>query len=97
MKMDKQHMGMMRTIPAADVDAVYQAIYEQLRQDQTLPTRRQLADVLGMELQHVARCLDVLRWQGRIERYTFLPTDYGQRWRDMPPIVDARTSDMGEQ
>jgi DNA-binding transcriptional MocR family regulator len=82
-------MEMRIIIPEADIEAVYEAIYAQLRTKQTLPFKRQLAEQLHMELQHIDRCLGELRRQGRVERTTCLPSDYRNRWREMPVIHDG--------
>jgi hypothetical protein len=67
---------------------VYQAIYDQLKRRRELPTYGRLAKALRMHKDDIRECIEMLRQQERIEANTLLPTDFRQRWRELPRMRD---------
>jgi hypothetical protein len=72
----------------AEVERVYQAIYDQLKRTHALPTYGRLAKALRMHKDDIRRCIQALRQQERIEKTTLLPTDFRQHWRELPRLRD---------
>jgi hypothetical protein len=87
-------MRKMLRVEQADVERVYKAIYDHLRQTHDLPTYGRLAHALRMHKDDVKTCIEKLREAQRIERNTLLPTDFGERWRELPPLRDPLTADL---
>ncbi len=85
-------MRRMMQIQQADIDRVYEAIYTHLKRTHNLPNTRQLIRALRMNREDIKECITKLRQQERIEPYTLLPTDFGQRWRELPPLRDPLTA-----
>lgn len=81
-------MAQARYETPTDAERVYQAIYDQLKRTHELPTYGRLARALKMHKNDIRRCIDALRQQQRIEPHTLLPTDFRQRWRELPRIRD---------
>jgi hypothetical protein len=83
-----QRMMEQRKPEQAELERVYQAIYDQLKRTHALPTYGRLARALRLHKDDIRRCVEALRQQERIEKTTLLPTDFRQRWRELPRLRD---------
>ena len=72
----------------ADVERVYEAIYEHFLREKNLPTRAQLSKRLKLSMSRLGTCIALLRSAERIHTTTFLPTDYNYRWKEIPAFTD---------
>ena len=81
------------TVKQADVERVYKAIYDHLKQTHNLPTYGRLAHALRMDKGSITACIEKLRETKRIEPNTLLPTDFGVRWRELPALRDPLTAE----
>jgi hypothetical protein len=86
-------MRKMISAKQADIERVYKAIYDHLTQTHNLPTYGRLAQALRMNKDSITACVEKLREAKRIEPNTLLPTDFGLRWRDLPPLRDPLTAE----
>jgi hypothetical protein len=64
------------------VEAVYNYIWEYLKANDELPSRREIAEALIYSMAEVHECVALLRQAGLLAATTLLPTGYRQWWRD---------------
>ena len=83
-----QHIMKHQQPEPAELERVYQAIYDQLKRTHALPTYGRLARALRLTKDDIRRCVEALRQQKRLEKTTLLPTDFHHRWRELPPRRD---------